>query len=56
MRAGMPSGKAHIEYEDVLAAHKAVRLSHSLLLDRPVRVRVFRRSADACPCAHLCHV
>ncbi len=38
--AGMPSGKAHIEYEDVLAAQKAQRLSHSLLLDRPVRVRL----------------
>ncbi len=35
----MPSGKAHIEYEDVLAAQKALRLSQSLLLDRPVRVR-----------------
>ena len=37
--AGMPSGKVHIEYTDILAARKALRLSRSLLLDRPVHVR-----------------
>ena len=40
LSAGMPSGKAHIEYADILAAQKALRLSQSLLLDRPVRVRL----------------
>ncbi len=37
--AGLPSGKVHIEYTDILAARKALRLSRSLLLDRPVHVR-----------------
>lgn len=37
--AGLPSGKVHIEYTDILAARKALRLARSLLLDRPVHVR-----------------
>jgi hypothetical protein len=39
LAAGLPSGKVHIEYTDILAARKALRLSRSLLLDRPVHVR-----------------
>lgn len=38
MCAGIPSGKVHVEYDTVLAARKALQLSRSLLLDRPVYV------------------
>lgn len=37
---GAASGKAHVEYDSVLAARTALQLSHSLLLDRPVYVRM----------------
>lgn len=38
MSAGAATGKAHLEYDSVLSSRKALQLSHSLLLDRPVYV------------------
>lgn len=40
---GMASGKAHVEYDNILSARKALQLSRSLLLDRLVYVRMKKR-------------
>ncbi len=45
--AGVPTGKVHVEYDTVLAARKALHLSTSLLLDRPVFVSAYHRRLDA---------
>lgn len=43
LHSGEPTGKAHVEYDSVLAARKALLLSRSLLLDRIVFVRMKKR-------------